>query len=271
MTVAIGQYLPGHSLLHRADPRTKLLLAFAYMVLVLLTNSWIGYAVVFVYLAAALAAGRIRPRYVLRSLKPVFVLLLFTVVLNVFFYRGETVLWSWRFLRIYREGISFSLRMGLRIIFLVIGISVVTYTTTSVMLTDGIESLLSPLKILHFPAHDVAMMMSIALRFVPTFAEETERIIKAQTARGADFGHGNLIARIRGFVPILVPLFISAWRRAEDLANAMNARCYRGGDGRTRFRTLRFTKADALAAAVSAVFAGAVIGLRIYFAYFSGS
>lgn len=263
MTISIGQYIPGNSVIHRADPRTKLALTVVYMILVLLTRSFIGFALVFVYLAAILVAARLRPKYIWRSMKPILLIILFTLVLNLFFYQGETVLLHWKFVTIYVESLLFCARMCFRILFLVVGVSVVTYTTTPVMLTDGIEALLSPLKLLHFPVHEVAMMMSIALRFIPTFADETDRIMKAQTARGSDFDSKRLTERIRSFIPILIPLFISAWRRAEELANAMNARCYRGGVGRTRFRVLRLTRIDWVLIASTVLFAGGVIVFRI--------
>lgn len=263
MTISIGQYIPGNSVIHRADPRVKLALTIVYMILVLLTRSFIGFALVFVYLAAILAAARLRPKYIWRSMKPILLIILFTLVLNLFFYQGETVLVHWKFVTIYLESLIFCARMCFRILFLVVGVSVVTYTTTPVMLTDGIEALLSPLKLLHFPVHEVAMMMSIALRFIPTFADETDRIMKAQTARGSDFDSKKLTERIRSFIPILIPLFISAWRRAEELANAMNARCYRGGEGRTRFRVLRLTRIDGVLIAATVFFAGGVIVFRV--------
>lgn len=264
MNVAIGQYLPGNSVMHRADPRSKLALTVIYMVMVLVTKSFIGFGLVFLYLVSGLVAARIRPKYIWKSMKPIMLIIVFTLVLNLFFYQGETVLFKWSFVTIYLESLVFCVRMCLRILFLVVGISIVTYTTTPVLLTDGIEALLSPLKVLHFPVHEVAMMMSIALRFIPTFAEETDRIMKAQTARGSDFDSKKLIERIRSFVPILIPLFISAWRRAEDLANAMNARCYRGGEGRTRFRVLRLTKIDGIMILATVMFVSGVIVLRIF-------
>ncbi|MBR5279849.1 MAG: energy-coupling factor transporter transmembrane protein EcfT [Clostridia bacterium] len=263
MTISIGQYLPGNSVIHRADPRAKLALTIVYMILVLLTHSFVGFGLIFLYLAGALLAAQIRPKYIWNSMKPVLLIVIFTLVLNLFFYQGETVLFDRWFVTIYLESVIFCIRMCLRIIFLVVGVSIVTYTTTPVMLTDGIEALLSPLKVIHFPVHEIAMMMSIALRFIPTFAEETDRIMKAQTARGSDFDSKNLLERIRSFVPILIPLFISAWRRAEELANAMNARCYRGGEGRSRFRVLKLTRIDVVMIVVSAVFAAGVIVIRI--------
>ena len=173
-------------------------------------------------------------------------MMMITVVLNVLFYKGETVLLDFWKITVYKEGVFFAVKMLLRIVLLVLGSSVLMYTTTSVMLTDGIESLLSPLKKIHFPAHEIAMMMSIALRFIPTFVDETDRIMKAQKARGSDFDSKNIIQKIKSYIPILIPLFISAWRKAEDLATAMNARCYKGGEGRTKFKILKFTYIDLL-------------------------
>lgn len=246
MNIVIGQYLPGNSLLHRADPRTKLLLTLVFMVLVILLDSFVGYGITALFLLLVVLTSRISLKYVWKSVKPILVLLLFTIVLNVLFYRGEELLFQWWIVRVYWEGVLFSVKMALRIVMIVVGASLLTYTTTSILLTDGLEKLMSPLAVLGFPAHDVAMMMSIALRFIPTFVEETDRIMKAQAARGSDFGSGSLREKIKGFVPILIPLFVSAFRRAEDLATAMEARCYRGGKGRTRFRVLCFGKADAL-------------------------
>jgi len=244
MRITIGQYLPGDSVVHRADPRTKLLGTIAFMVLVLLVKTFCGYALTALFLTVVFAAARISPKFVLKSLRPVVYIVILTFVLNVFFYHGNDLLWSWKFIHIYKDGLIFSVKMALRIIMLVAGASVVTYTTTSVTLTDGIESLLKPLKIIHVPAHEIAMMMSIALRFIPIFADETDRIMKAQSARGSDFDSKKLTERVKSYIPVLIPLFVSAWRRAEELSGAMNARCYRGGEGRTRFRQLKFSKAD---------------------------
>ncbi len=246
MKIAIGQYVPGNSFIHRADPRTKFIITFAYMLGVMLAKNFIAYTIAIVFLGAAYICARINIGKIIKSLKPLIVMMLITVLLNVFFYKGETVMLEFWKITIYTEGVIFAIRMLLRIILLVLGSSVLTYTTTSVMLTDGIESLLSPLKIIKLPVHDIAMMMSIALRFIPTFMDETDRIIKAQTARGSDFDSKNIIQRIKSYIPILIPLFISAWRKAEDLATAMNARCYRGGEGRTKFKVLKFTYIDAV-------------------------
>lgn len=244
MKIAIGQYVPGKSLLHRADPRTKLIITFAYMIAVMLAKNFLAYSIAIVFLGAAYICARINIWKILKSLKPLIIMMGFTVILNVLFYKGDTVWLEFWKITIYKEGVLFAIKMLLRIILLVLGSSVLTYTTTSVMLTDGIESLLSPLKIVRFPVHEIAMMMSIALRFIPTFVDETDRIIKAQTARGSDFDSKNIIQRVKSYIPILIPLFISAWRKAEDLATAMNARCYRGGNGRTKFKKLKFTYID---------------------------
>ncbi|MBQ3848505.1 MAG: energy-coupling factor transporter transmembrane protein EcfT [Clostridia bacterium] len=260
MNISIGQYIPGNSLLHRADPRTKIIVTLIYMVLVILINDYVGYIFAGAFLLAELIVSRIKPKLILKSIEPVLVLLLFTAVLNILFYKGESEpLFAWKFIEIYKEGISFAIRMIIRIVLLVTGASVLTYTTTSVKLTDGLEKLMSPLTIIKFPAHEVAMMMSIALRFIPIFVEETEKIMKAQSARGSDFDTGRLGEKIRSFVPILVPLFVSAFRRADELSTAMEARCYRGGKKRTRYTVLKFTKADVAIFIVTAVLAALII------------
>ena len=244
MKIAIGQYVPGKSLLHRADPRTKFIIVLAYMVGVMMADSFVSYGISALFLGASYICARINMIKILKSIKPLIIMMLLTVILNVLFYNGETLLVEFWKITIYKEGILFAVKMLLRIILLVLGSSVLTYTTTSVMLTDGLESLMSPLKVFRFPVHDIAMMMSIALRFIPTFMDETDRIMKAQTARGSDFDSKNIIQRVKSYIPILIPLFISAWRKAEDLATAMNARCYRGGKGRTKFRVLKFSWID---------------------------
>ena len=244
MKIAIGQYVPGKSLLHRADPRTKFIIVLAYMVGVMMADSFVSYGISALFLVASYICARINMIKILKSIKPLIIMMSLTVILNVLFYNGETLLVEFWKITIYKEGILFAVKMLLRIILLVLGSSVLTYTTTSVMLTDGLESLMSPLKVFRFPVHDIAMMMSIALRFIPTFMDETDRIMKAQTARGSDFDSKNIIQRVKSYIPILIPLFISAWRKAEDLATAMNARCYRGGKGRTKFRVLKFSWID---------------------------
>ncbi len=249
MKPSIGQYIPGDSLLHRADPRTKILAVVLYMVAIMFIKTFVGYGVAMIFLIVAVLASRIPVKYVLRSIRPLLFIILFTVVLNLFFYRGDTLLFAWGIFRVYQEGILFAVKMALRIILLVAGSSLLTFTTSSIALTDGLERLMSPLRVIHFPAHDIAMMMSIALRFIPTFTEETDRIMKAQASRGAAFNTGKFIEKIKSFIPVIIPLIISAFRRAEDLAVAMESRCYRGGDGRTRFRVLRFTGNDLVVSA----------------------
>lgn len=246
MKITIGQFVPGNSILHRADPRTKFVLTFVYMIAVIIAENFIAYSAAIIFVCATYLCAKINIAKIIKSLKPLLIMMMITVVLNVLFYKGENVLLDFWKITIYKEGIFFAVKMLLRIVLLVLGSSVLMYTTTSVMLTDGIESLLSPLKKIHFPAHEIAMMMSIALRFIPTFVDETDRIMKAQKARGSDFDSKNLIQKIKSYIPILIPLFISAWRKAEDLATAMNARCYRGGEGRTKFKVLRFTYIDLL-------------------------
>ncbi|MBE7065576.1 MAG: energy-coupling factor transporter transmembrane protein EcfT [Ruminococcaceae bacterium] len=254
MKISIGQYVPGNSVFHRADPRTKILWTIAMMVLLLIINSFVGYAIAAVFVIVALIISRINIGLILKSLKTVTFLIVFTMILNLLFYKGETVLFTlWKF-DIYLEGVMFSLKMIIRIILLISATSLLTFTTTSVMLTDGLERLLKPLTVFGFPAHDVSMMMSIALRFIPTFSEETDRIIKAQSSRGADFDSPNLYEKIKSFVSILIPLFIGAFRRAEELATAMEAKCYRGGEGRTRLRVLKFSSADVVILIYSIIF-----------------
>lgn len=262
MKITIGQYVPGDSILHRADPRTKFILTFAYMIAVMLADNFASYAAATVFLGAAYICAKINIAKIFKSLKPLIIMMLITVLLNVLFYKGEVVLLDFWKITIYKEGVLFAVKMLLRIILLVLGSSVLMYTTTSVMLTDGIESLLSPLKKIHFPAHEIAMMMSIALRFIPTFVDETDRIMKAQMARGTDFDDKNFIKKIKSYIPILIPLFISAWRKAEDLATAMNARCYRGGEGRTKFKVLKFSKIDLLLLFITIILFAAIVLLN---------
>lgn len=259
MKITIGQYVPGNTFIHRADPRTKFVLTFAYMIAVMIADNFASYAVATLFVAAAYICAKINIGKILKSLKPLLIMMLITVLLNVLFYKGDTLLLHFWKISIYKEGVLFAIKMLLRIVLLVLGSSVLMYTTTSVMLTDGIESLLSPLKIIHFPVHEIAMMMSIALRFIPTFVDETDRIVKAQMARGSDFDSKNLFVKIKSYIPILIPLFISAWRKAEDLATAMNARCYRGGAGRTKFKVLKYTYIDLVLLIITIVLYVAIV------------
>ncbi len=247
--ITMGQYYPVDSRIHRLDPRIKLILTIVFIVAVFMAKTFLGYAVIlgFVFLTAKLA--RVPFRMLLRGLKPLRLIIILTFLLNLFFTSGDTVWVEFWIIRITKEGFLQASFYSLRLVFLVIGTSLLTLTTSPVALSDGIELLLTPLKKIHFPAHELAMMMTIALRFIPTLLEETDKIMKAQMARGADFESGNLISRAKAMVPLLVPLFVSAFRRAGDLAMAMESRCYHGGDGRTRLRVLKITKNDWIACA----------------------
>jgi energy-coupling factor transport system permease protein len=245
--ITLGQYYPVDSPIHRLDPRAKILLAFLYIIAVFLVRSLWLYLPVAAYLVYATWLSKLPFKMMLRSLKPMRILLAITFILNLFFGTGTDKLLQIGSVVIWKEGLLNALVFTFRLIFLVTGSSILTLTTSPVTLTDGLERLASPLKIIKFPAHEMAMMMTIALRFIPTLIEEADKIMKAQTARGADFETGNLLARSRAMIPLLVPLFISAFRRAGDLAMAMEARCYRGGEGRTRLHKLQFRRRDLLA------------------------
>ena len=241
--ITLGQYFPGNSFVHRLDPRTKLLMVIVYIVALFLAKWVISYAVMLAFLVTAVALSRIRPRALFKGLKPLLFIIIFTAIINVFYTKGDVLVQFWIF-KITREGLVNAGFLVLRIVMLVTGTFLLTYTTSPIALTDGLESLLSPLKAIHFPVHELALMMSIALRFIPTLIEETDKIISAQKARGADFETGNLFHRAKALVPILVPLFISAFRRADELATAMECRCYHGGQGRTALHVLRYRAAD---------------------------
>ena len=257
--ITMGQYYPTDSIVHRLDPRVKILLTIAFIVGIFLVHSLWGYALalVFVYFMARLS--HVPFKMLMRGLRPLRFILVLPFVLNLFFSGEGTILWQWSFITITHEGLSRAVHYCLRLLFLVIGTSLLTLTTSPVSLSDGLELLLSPLKVIHFPAHELAMMMTIALRFIPTLLEEADKIMKAQMARGADFESGNLLARAKAMVPLLVPLFVSAFRRAGDLATAMESRCYRGGEGRTRLRVLKLTRADLYASLVMAAFVGLIV------------
>ena len=268
--VTLGQYYSGHSVLHRADPRAKLLFAIFYIVVLFLAKSAAAFAFALLFTAVLIAVSGVPFRVVLRSVKPLLFIIVFTAFINVFWTTGENLLFSWKFIHIYREGVIFAVFMALRIVLLVMGMSVsLTYTTTPIEMTDGLEQLLNPLKILHVPVHDFAMMMTIAMRFIPTLVEEADKIMDAQKARGADFESGGLFAKAKALVPILVPLFVSAFKRADDLAVAMECRCYRGGEGRTRMKVLRYGKADALLVLFAAAFIGGIVLCNIVLPYIS--
>ena len=261
--ITLGQYFPGDTIIHRLDPRTKIILTVVYIAALFTANTWIGYALVAVVLAAATAAGRIPPRAMIRGLKPLLFIIIFTGILNIFFTSGDDILLQWRFIKISATGIRNAVVMVLRVMLLVSGTFLLTYTTSPLAITDGMEMLLSPLKKLRVPVYELSLMMSIALRFIPTLIEETDRIMSAQKARGADMETGSLIQRARALLPLLVPLFVSAFRRADELATAMECRCYNGGEGRTRMKRLAMGRRDAVALLLGAALLGGVIALRV--------
>lgn len=245
--ITIGQYLPGESFIHKLDPRTKILIAIFFIACLFVVDKFIGYTVIVVFLAAIILIAKIPPRFIFNGLKPVFLLVSLTAILNIFMVRGidGTEVFKLGFLKVYPEGLRIAAFMAIRLILLIIGTSLLTLTTSPIELTDGIEKLLKPIgKEL---AHELAMMMTIALRFIPTLIDETDKIMKAQKARGADFESGGIIKKAKSLVPLLVPLFISSFRRADELAMAMEARGYRGGAGRTRMKVLKFSSKDTIA------------------------
>ena len=258
--VSLGQYFPGNSIIHRLDARIKLVLVVAVIVLIFMMNTLIGNLVVFAFLVATVILSRVNVKFVLRGLKPLWFIIILTFILNTFFYSGGTELWSWWIFRVSQEGLMSAIRLAVRLIFLITATTMLTLTTSPIALTDGIESLLKPLKALKFPVHELAMMMTIAMRFIPTLIEETDKIMKAQTARGAEFDSGSIFKRAAGMVPLLVPLFVSAFRRADELAFAMESRCYHGGEGRTRMKIMHMRLRDWVAMAV-------VAGLIVFAAF----
>ncbi|MGL5206695.1 MAG: energy-coupling factor transporter transmembrane component T family protein [Acidaminococcaceae bacterium] len=245
--ISLGQYYPGNSVIHKLDPRTKILSSLAYIIAVFMAAESLSYALVIGFLFLVIAFSRLPFILVLKSIKPLWIIILLTLWIHVFTGQGE-VLWSWKYLTITKEGLAMGIKMSLRLVLLLMISSILTFTTSPIVLTDGIEALLKPFKKIGVPAHELAMMMTIALRFIPTLLEETDRIMKAQTARGADFASGNIVRKTKNMLPILVPLFISAFRRADELAVAMEARCYRGGEGRTRMHELVYQQRDMMAA-----------------------
>lgn len=263
--ITLGQFCPGSTVIHRMDPRVKMLLMIAYIALVFLVKGFLGYLILAVYLGLAIALAHLKIQYMMRSLKPILFIVVMTLVLNILFTRGEHPLVEWGILKIYREGIEFAVFMALRLIFLLLGTSLLTLTTSPMALTDALERLLKPLKAIHFPVHEMAMMMTIALRFIPTLIEETDKIMNAQKARGADMETGSLTQRAKALIPILIPLFVSAFRRADELALAMECRCYRGSVGRTRMKQLEYESRDFVALGFMLLCLAAVIVINIYF------
>lgn len=253
--ITIGQHIPGNSVVHHLDPRMKIIITIILITALFLIGKFIGFAFFLVYVFTVIAIAKLPIRRILKGLKPIFFLVLLTLFLHVFLTKGGEVLWEWRFISIEEEGLYTGMFMVSRIILLIMFTSLLTLTTSPLQLTDGIEYLLKPLKRIGVPASELAMMMTIALRFIPTLLEEADKIMKAQKARGADFESGNIVKRAKSLIPLLVPLFISAFRRADDLALAMESRCYRGGEGRTRMHELSFKRRDILALVLTLVFA----------------
>ena len=257
--ITLGQFFPGNSVIHRLDPRTKLVLLIGYIVGLFLCESYFSYGLALVFLGSVIALSHIRLKALFKGMKTLLIIIIFTAVLNLFYTKGTVLVEFWIFI-ITKEGIRNAVFLVLRIVMLVSGTFLLTYTTSPIALTDGIESLLKPLKKIGFPAHELAMMMSIALRFIPTLIEETDKIISAQKARGADFETGSLLRRAKALIPSLVPLFVGAFRRADELATAMECRCYHGGGGRTKLKQLRYRGIDGVAALVFVlVLAGIIV------------
>lgn len=260
--ITLGQYYPADSVLHKLDPRTKFLGTLAFIISVFVFHTLPGYAVATVFLAGMIILSKVPVKFMFKGLKAIFLILMITVVFNIILTPGE-VLWKLGFIKVTREGLVMAGKMTIRLTYLVIGSSIMTLTTTPNQLTDGLERLLRPLNRIRVPVHEIAMIMSIALRFIPILLEETDKIMKAQIARGADFESGNLIQKAKSMVPLLVPLFISAFRRANDLAMAMEARCYHGGDDRTQMKPLKYAGRDYAAKVILVVYLGIAIAFRV--------
>ena len=262
--ITLGQYFPGNSPVHRLDPRTKILFLIVYIVALFTASNWVSYAVVFSFLATTILISRIPLKAIVNGMKPLVMILIFTGILNIFFTTGERLVFKVWIISVYWEGVIRAIFMMLRILMLITGTFLLTYTTSPIALTDGLESLLGPLKIIKLPVHELSMMMCIALRFIPTLIEETDKIMSAQKARGADFESGKLMQRVKALIPILVPLFISAFRRADELATAMECRCYQGGEGRTKMKLLRYRRLDLQAFSLGIFLLAAVFTLRAF-------
>lgn len=260
--ITIGQYYPTNSILHRLDPRVKLIGTFLFIISLFIFQSFYGYVVVTIFLASVIKLSKVPFRFIVKGLKAVVILLLFTVFFNMFFLPGEPLI-EFYFITITKEGLTSAGFMAIRLTYLIIGSSLMTFTTTPNQLTDGLEKVLRPLNRIKVPVHEISMMMSIALRFIPILLEETDKIMKAQMARGADFESGGILKRAKSLIPLLVPLFVSAFRRANDLAMAMEARCYRGGDGRTKMKPLRYHSRDYMAYLGMLIYLGAIIAVNL--------
>ena len=259
--ITLGQYYPGDSPVHRLDARTKIIATLLYLIELFVVNNFYGFIIITVALFAVIAISKVPLKFIFRGLSAVFLIIAFTFLLNLFMVDGR-VLWHWKFLTITYEGVSRAFFMAIRLVLIIIGSSIMTLTTKPIELTDGLEKLLSPFSKIGLPSHEIALMMTIALRFIPTLMEETDKIIKAQQARGADFESGSLFQRAKSLIPILVPLFVSSFRIAQDLALAMEARCYHGGRGRTRMNEIRFDRGDAVAAVLMVLFLAVIIASR---------
>ena len=262
--ITLGQFFPGDSFIHKLDPRTKLIMLVVYIVALFSAGNWISYGVCFAFLAFCITISKIPLKSIVRGMKPLVFILVFTGILNLFFTTGETVLVHIWVITITLEGLVRAIFMTIRILMLITCTFLLTYTTSPIALTDGLEALMDPLKKLRVPVHELAMMMCIALRFIPTLIEETDKIMAAQKARGADFETGSLMERVRALVPILVPLFISAFRRADELATAMECRCYHGGEGRTKMKLLRYTSWDFRAFGIGILLLAAIFTLSAF-------
>jgi len=266
-SIAFGQYYPSNSIMHRLDPRMKIIMGILYIVACFLCKNVITFGLLMLSALLLIIISKIPVKIVIRSIKAIIFIMIFTAVLNIFWTKGEDyeLLVSWRFINIYSSGLYNAAFIVIRIVSMIIGTGIfLTYTTTPIQLTDGLEQLLSPLKALKVPVHEFAMMMTIALRFIPTIIEETEKIMAAQKARGADFSNGSLVKRAKALIPVLIPLFISSFRRAGELATAMTCRCYRGGKGRTRLNVLRFSFKDFVALFLVIAFGTGIVLLNIY-------
>ena len=257
--ITLGQYFPGNSIIHRLDPRTKLIMLVVYIVALFMASGWLSYLLLFAFLAAVIGISTIPLKSIVKGMKPLVMILVFTGLLNLFFTQEGTVLVDLGFVAIYSGGLSRAAMMVVRILMLITCTFLLTYTTSPIALTDGLEALLNPLKKIGVPVHELSMMMCIALRFIPTLIEETDKIMCAQKARGADFENGSLMERAKALIPILVPLFISAFRRADELATAMECRCYQGGEGRTKMKLLRYHREDFVSFGLGAAIVALVV------------
>lgn len=256
--ITLGQYFPGKSWIHKLDPRIKIIATLLFIIELFIVDNFIGFLIAGIVLGILIAVSKVPVSYIMRGLKPILLILIFTFALNMFMVDGR-ILWQWKFLKITAEGLEVAVFMAIRLVLLLMGSSMLTLCTRPLALTDGIERLLSPFKKIGLPAHDIAMMMTIALRFIPTLLEEADKIMKAQQARGADFESGGLMKRAKSLIPILVPLFVGAFRIAQDLAMAMEARCYRGGENRTRMNEMKFRKRDYAAIVMMVLFLAVII------------